>query len=107
MECEEADFEVVTDKPDPDFCKLAAAALDNAGIDPANRFCAARDVAAAAAATRFEPTLVKADNDEIVYKITFDLLTCLMLVWESFLWTPPLHPPTTGPFLMSIMTWLL
>jgi hypothetical protein len=35
LECDEEDevFEVVTDKPEPDFDNLAAAALDNAGID--------------------------------------------------------------------------
>ena len=33
LEDEEYDFQVVTDEPEPDFEELAAAALDNAGID--------------------------------------------------------------------------
>ena len=73
LEYEEPDFEVVMDKPEPDFCKLAAAALNNAGIDLVNRLCAARDVAVAKAATRSKPTLVEANNDKIMYEITFDL----------------------------------
>ncbi len=73
LEFEEPDFKVVMDKPEPVFCELAAAALDNAGINLADRLRAARDLAAAGAATHSKPTLVEANNDKIVYKIIFDL----------------------------------
>ena len=39
---EEADLHVATDKPEPDFAELAAAALDNAGINANNRLQAAQ-----------------------------------------------------------------
>ncbi len=42
LEEEESDFQVVTDEPEPDFKDLATAALDNAGINTADRLCAAR-----------------------------------------------------------------
>ena len=50
LEEEEYDFQVVTDKPKPDFEDLADAALDNAGIGTADWLCAARVAKAAAAA---------------------------------------------------------
>ena len=34
LESEESDFQLITDDPEPNFCELAAAALDNAGITP-------------------------------------------------------------------------
>ncbi len=82
LESKEADFSAVTDDPEPDFEQLAAAALDNAGINPQDRLHAAQaahtavEAVRAAAAAAFEhqgPALVEADQDEIVYKITFDL----------------------------------
>jgi hypothetical protein len=75
LESQEADFTAVTDDPEPDFEQLAAVALDNAGIDPQNRLHAAQAAHAAAAAGfgRQGPALVEADEDEIVYEITFDL----------------------------------
>jgi hypothetical protein len=82
LESEEADFSAVTDDPEPDFEQLAAAALDNAGINPQDRLYAAQAAqtaaaaACAAAAADFEqrgPALVGANQGEIVYKITFDL----------------------------------
>ena len=73
MELEESDFQLITDDPEPDFCELAAAALDNAGINPIERIQAARDCVAAVAAATSGPRLVEADEDEIVYEITFDL----------------------------------
>jgi hypothetical protein len=72
LESEEADYASVTDEPEPNFEKLAATPLDNAGINPQDCLCAAQ-AAAAAAPLRAEPALVEADDDEIVYKITFDL----------------------------------
>jgi len=45
----------------------------NAGINPTERIQAARDRVAAIAAETAGPRLVEADEDEIVYEITFDL----------------------------------
>jgi hypothetical protein len=67
-ESEEVNYAAVTDKPVPDFEQLAATALNNAGIDPQDRLCAAR-----AAAGRTGPILVEAKDNKIVYEITFDL----------------------------------
>ena len=68
LESKEVNYAAVTDDPVPNFEQLAATALDNAGIDPQDCLRTAR-----AAAGRTGPTLVEADDDEIVYKITFDL----------------------------------
>ena len=82
LESEEADFSAVTDDPEPDFEQLAAAALDNAGINPQDRLHAAQaahtaaEAAQAAAAAAFEhwrPALVEANQDKIMYEIVFDL----------------------------------
>jgi len=82
LESNEADFSAVTDDPEPDFEQLAAAALDNAGINPQDRLHAAQaahtaaEVARAAAAADFKHrghALVEANQDKIVYEITFDL----------------------------------
>ncbi len=75
---EEGGHQVVTDKLNSAFETLAAAALDNAGIDTAKQIRAARatsDLAARAhATTQAEgPRLIKANEDKIVYEITFDL----------------------------------
>jgi hypothetical protein len=63
------DNQVVTDEPEPDFAELAAAALENAGIDPQYRLRSAQ----AAVDAPPGPTLIEANAEEIVYKITFDL----------------------------------
>ncbi len=68
LKSKEVDYAAVTDELAPNFEQLAAAALDNAGIDPQDCLCAAR-----AAAGRTGPILVEAEDDEIVYAITFDL----------------------------------
>ena len=78
MEEEECDFQVVTDKPKPDFEDLAAAALKNAGIDTADRLRAATVAAEAVAAAPIQPQqdghhLIEADPDEIVYEIIVEL----------------------------------
>ena len=76
LELEESDFQLITDDPEPHFCELAAAAFDNAGINPIGRIHAARGHVAAAAAAAAEtagPRLVEAEEDEIVYEITLDL----------------------------------
>ncbi len=75
---EEHNFQVVTDNPEPDFAALAAAALDNAGIDPhnSNRLCAAQQLQQQQAANPAPPTgpaRIAANEDKIVYEITFDL----------------------------------
>ena len=69
LEDEEADLQIVTDDPEPDFAELAAAALDNAGIDASDCLQAAQQ------ATLPHPglALIKANDDKIVYEITFDL----------------------------------
>ncbi len=51
LESEESDFQLITDDLEPDFCELAAAALDNAGINPTKRIQAARDRVAATVKT--------------------------------------------------------
>ncbi len=70
LECELADDQVVTDEPEPDFAELAAAALENAGIDPHDRSQSAQ---ATAAARPQEPALIEAKDDKIVYEIILDL----------------------------------
>ena len=72
---EEHDFQVVLDDPEPDFAALAAVTLDNAGIVPQDRHRAAQQSQQLAAnpATPTGPTMIEADEDKIVYEITFDL----------------------------------
>jgi hypothetical protein len=66
LESEEADFQVVMDKPEPNFAKLVAAALDNAWIDPDNRLRCAQDVVANAApgADALLLAIVEADDKQ-------------------------------------------
>ena len=73
MESEESDFQLITDDREPGFCELAAAVLDNVGINPIKRIQVARNCVAAAAAATSGPRLVEADEDKIVYEITFNL----------------------------------
>ena len=78
LEEEESDFQVVTDKPEPDFEDLATAALDNAGIDTVDQPRAAGVAAEAAAAMPLWPQqdipcLIEADLGEIVYEIVVEL----------------------------------
>jgi hypothetical protein len=75
---EEGGHQVVTNKPDSAFETLAAAALDNAGIDTAKQIRTARataDVVARAHATTQAkgPQLIEVNEDKIMYEITFDL----------------------------------
>ena len=69
LDDKDINLQVVTDDPEPDFAELAAAALDNAGINTQDRLQAAQ--------LRPEPTagpaLIEAANDKIVYEITFNL----------------------------------
>ncbi len=68
LEDKDVDLQVVSDDPEPDFAELAAAALDNAGIN-------ANDCIQAAQQANLNPglTLIKVDDNEIVYEITFDM----------------------------------
>jgi hypothetical protein len=70
LEVEEHDYQTIEDEPEPDFCDLAGAALHNAGIDANAMIWNAR---AGNILPAVGPALIKADGDEIVYKLTFDL----------------------------------
>ena len=68
----------MTDEPEPDFKDLAAAALDNAGINTADRLRAARVAAEAATVAPLrpqqdDPCLIEADPGEIVNEIVVEL----------------------------------
>jgi len=80
LEDENVDLQVVTDEPEPDFAELAAAALDNAGLNAGECIQAAQRKAnermqAAAQCANLDPgpTLIEANNNKIVYEITFDM----------------------------------
>jgi hypothetical protein len=80
LEEDKYDFQVMTDKPEPDFEEVASAALANAGIDTADQLRAARmaaDAAGAAPIWQFDqldgPHLVEAEPDKIVYEIIVEL----------------------------------
>jgi hypothetical protein len=69
---EEAKFTAITKEDKPDFWALAMAALNNAGIDP-NVTIRAASNHINNNANQVGPAFVEADQDEIVYEITFDL----------------------------------
>ena len=72
LESEKSNFQLITDDLEPNFCELVVATLDNAGINPTKQIQATRD--RVATATKIAgPRLVEANEDKIVYKITFDL----------------------------------
>jgi hypothetical protein len=71
LEEEVVDHQAVTDKDEPNFRVLAARALDNANINPAAHLRAAR--AAEAQPVAPGPTLIDANEDKIIYKLTFNL----------------------------------
>jgi hypothetical protein len=80
LEDESVDLQVVTDEPEPDFAELAAAALNNPGIDAGERIQAAQRAAnermqAAAHHAHLNPgpALIEGNDDEIVYEITFNM----------------------------------
>ncbi len=102
FEEEECDFQVVTDKSEPDFEDLAAAALDNAGIDTADRLRAARVAAAAAAAAPIQPQdgpcLIEAEPDKMVYEIIVELPdTGLLPGLVPDTPVEPIAPPNNDP----------
>ncbi len=71
LEEEVVDYWAVTDKDEPNFRVLAARALDNANINPAAHLRATR--AAEAQPVVPGPALIDANEDEIIYNLTFDL----------------------------------
>jgi hypothetical protein len=72
LEHEEAKFTTITKEDKPDFWALATAALDNAGIDPNVRIQAASNHINNNADQQ-GLAFVEANQDKIVYEITFDL----------------------------------
>ncbi len=73
LEAEGRDFTPASDEPEADFRELAAAALHNAGTDTEEQLQAVREAASNAPVNVHQPAVVEADEDKIVYKITFDL----------------------------------
>ena len=71
VELESEDFQTITDEPEPDFRDLAGAALHNAGINADEMIRIAQGEHACEPSTG--PALGAADEDEIVYELTFDL----------------------------------
>ncbi len=69
LEEEQCDFTPVTDKPEADFWELASAALHNVGINADDRIRAALG----AAAEHSTPAVIKSNEDEFVYEVTFEL----------------------------------
>ncbi len=72
LEHEEAKFTAITEENEPDFWALAAAALNNARIDPDVRIQVANDYINNNAKQQ-GPAFIEADQDKIVYEVTFDL----------------------------------
>jgi hypothetical protein len=62
------DDQVVTNEPEPNFAELAAAALENAEINPQDQLQAVQQVEEAAPSK----VIIKADQGKIMYKITFE-----------------------------------
>jgi hypothetical protein len=71
LEEEVVDHRAVTDEDEPDFRVLAARELDNANIDPAAHLRATRTAEAQPVAPG--PALIDANEDKIIYKLTFHL----------------------------------
>jgi hypothetical protein len=72
LECEKAKFTAIAKEDEPDFRALAAAALNNAEIDPNVRIHMASNHIDNNADQQ-GPNFIEADQDKIVYEITFDL----------------------------------
>jgi hypothetical protein len=69
LEDEEADLQVVIDKPEPNFVELATSSLNYAGIDASNHYQAAQQ----ATLPHPGPALIEANDDAIMYEITSDM----------------------------------
>ncbi len=87
LEEDEQEHQTVADEPKPDFWDLACAALHNAGINAEDMLCAARAQAADKAQWQ-GLALVEADEDKIVYKITFDVPNAGLLTANADLQVP-------------------
>ncbi len=72
LEDDKNSTQVVIEEEEPDFADLVAQALENAGIDTEECIRAANN-SPPAALPQDGPALVEADNEEIVYELTFDL----------------------------------
>ena len=71
---EEREFQTILDEPEPDFRDIAAAALHSAGIDGDETIRAGRARALAAAhVVQQGAAVIEADENELVYEITFDI----------------------------------
>jgi hypothetical protein len=68
LEEQEQDFQPVTDDPEPNFRDLAGDALYNAGIDTDKALRRAQ-----LGDTPPGPAMVEANEDELIYELTFDL----------------------------------
>ncbi len=73
LKAEKRDFTPVSDEPEADFRELAVAALHNAGIDTEEQLWAVQEAASNAPVNVHQLAVIEADEDKIVYKITFDL----------------------------------
>ena len=73
LETEEQDYAPVLDEPETNFRELVEAALHNAGINVDDWIRTAHKAAAQVAADGNRPATVEANEDEIMYKIMFDL----------------------------------
>ena len=70
----EQEFQTILDEPEPDFCDMTAAALHNAGIDGDTTIQAGRARALVAArVVQRGAAVIEADEDKLVYEITFDV----------------------------------
>ena len=68
LEEQERKFQTITEEPEPEFRDFADAALHNAGIDADDALRRAN-----LGAARNGPAIIDAEDDEIVYELTFDL----------------------------------
>jgi hypothetical protein len=73
FKAEKRDFAPMSDEPEADFRELAAAALHNAGINTEKQLGAAQEAARNAPVDVHQPAVIEANEDKIVYEITFDL----------------------------------
>ncbi len=71
LEEEVVDHRAITDEDEPNFRVLVARVLDNANIDPATHLRAA--CVAEAQPVAPGPALIDANEDEIIYELTFKL----------------------------------
>jgi hypothetical protein len=69
------EYQTMMDEPEPEFRELVAVTLDDSGIYLDDRLQAACEIAMAATQQggACEPALVEANDDKIVYKLTFNL----------------------------------